>query len=101
VSDQVEMFSLTSPRRVDPVSEYPPWYTPSKERRTANRRVLLGLHPMGAQFGGEETSCGSCAHRYARVFSKRYLKCRLVNATGGPATDVRCKWRGCEHWEAG
>lgn len=35
-----------------------------------------------------------------REFAKRYWKCGLVKATGGPGTDIRLKWAACSRWEA-
>lgn len=80
------------------VGHAPDWYTPSPERRTANKRVTAGYHPMGMALGPADETCGSCVHLYANRLSKDYLKCALVPATGGPATDVRKKWRACERW---
>jgi hypothetical protein len=37
-------------------------------------------------------------HVVQKRFSKVYIKCAKSKQTGGPATDIRMKWRGCEHW---
>lgn len=80
-------------------AEYPSWYTPSNERKTANKKVLLGLHPMGMKLSGDGGRCGWCKNlcrQESRV--RTFLKCELVPATGGPATDIRAKWAACEKW---
>ena len=79
------------------LDDYPDWYTPSDERKTSNRRVLLNLHPNGRALGDESTRCGDCSHLITRRLAKVYIKCDL-NVTGGPGTDIRKKWRGCSEW---
>lgn len=79
---------------------YPDWYTPSKERKAANRRVLQGLHPMGLYLREDDNTCGGCTHVHRIHKGKVYIKCDLTNYTAGPGTDIRLKWRGCEKWEA-
>lgn len=82
-------------------SDYPDWYRPSKDRKEANMRVLQGRHPMGHALGDPATSCGDCAYLIGKEFSKTYWKCEKSKQSGGPATDIRKKWRGCEHWMDG
>jgi len=87
-----------APRHLFDLVEYPDWYRPSKSRRRANSYVLQGRHPMGFALGIEQTKCGTCKHLHRHQRTKTYLKCSLTRMTGGPATDVRAKWRGCEKW---
>ena len=54
--------------------------------------------PIGSGPDGE--TCKTCKHAYFHRGSKRYYKCDLVRATGGPATDIRLKWPACARWEA-
>lgn len=78
---------------------YPSWYTPSKERHTANTNVVAGRHPMGHRLAEGRESCGTCLHIIRKQFGKTYLKCAVSRMTGGPATDVRAKWPACENWK--
>lgn len=80
--------------------DYPQWYRPSKDRKEANMRVLQGRHPMGHALGPEDKTCGDCEHMVGREFSKTYWKCRKSKQSGGPATDIRKKWRACEQFES-
>lgn len=89
-----DLFGETEPLKLP---TYPDWYTPSKERRVANLRVISGLHPLGGALG--EGTCGECAHLRRREYSKTYLKCGVSRWTKGPASDVRAKWRGCSKFQ--
>ena len=81
--------------------KFPSWYTPSKNRsHLEGSRVLRGLHPTGDPLGPESETCGSCAHRVTRGYGSKYHKCSLRPITGGPATDIRIKWRACARWSA-
>jgi len=77
---------------------WPPWFTPAsvKHHRT---NVLSGLHPFGFRLGPEDQTCGRCAHRYVARMAGSYHNCRKIRRTGGPGTDVRMRWRACEHFE--
>jgi len=54
-----------------------------------------------AQMGGgpRRETCGTCEDDYCVAYAKRYHKCRLVKATGGPGTDIRLKWAACSRFE--
>ena len=81
------------------MNEYPPpWYTPNPRAVTLNRRVALGLHPVGFTLGPENSCCGTCRH-IKQQFSKVYLKCGLTKQSHSEATYIRAKWPGCEKWE--
>ncbi len=45
--------------------------------------------------------CGSCRHHATLKYSKRYHKCRLMQAqwTPGAATDIRVRSPACKQWE--
>ena len=63
--------------------------------------VKRGLHPLGSRLGPAPSSCGYCEHLLrVRRNVKVYMKCAKHRDTAGPGTDVRLKWRGCEHWSA-
>lgn len=81
----------------DRLAQYPDWYRPSKYRARSNELVLAGLHPMGALLGDPDTRCRTCV---SLEDHGRWKKCARARQTRGPATDVRLKWRGCQHWEA-
>lgn len=49
--------------------------------------------------GPEGETCGTCANTVYVQYAKRYYKCKLVNYTSGPATDIRLKTPACRHWE--
>ena len=49
------------------------------------------LHP------DDTATCGGCQHRYQVRLASIYQKCRMVPPTGGTGTDVRLRWRGCQH----
>jgi len=79
---------------------WPAWFTPGKNTpRLHCQNVAYGLHPLGRALGPEDKSCSQCAHRYANRMGKTYWKCRLIKSTGGPATDLRLKWRACEKFK--
>ena len=80
-----------------PPRPFPEWYRPAQDRKTQNKNVARGLHPMGLFLLGRET-CGTCSHMLRHKHSKTYLKCDLVKNTHGPATDIRAKWAACEKW---
>ena len=68
--------------------------------RKGKRKATLpkgNAAPIGSGPDGE--TCKTCAHSYSRSMAKRYYKCELVRATGGPATDIRLKWPACSRWE--
>jgi len=74
-------------------------------RAKRERMVALGRHPTGRALAGEDHPghghrCGDCAHHYVRQLAGRYHKCRLIPATGGPASDIRVRWPACDAWEA-
>lgn len=87
-------------RAEPPSGDYPDWYTPSKERQEANKRVLRGLHPMGRPLTPYlDAKCGSCVHLTTVTPGARsFHKCAISAQTRGPSTDVRLKWLGCERW---
>jgi hypothetical protein len=63
------------------------------------RRLAAGMHPLGhAKLAGNSETCGTCSHVRIRQLGGRYIKCRMVPMTGGPASDVRLKWPACVHW---
>lgn len=68
------------------------------KKRRRNTMAKGNAAPRGSGPAGE--TCGTCANAYCLNYSKRYWKCRLVKATGGPATDIRLKWAACSRWEA-
>lgn len=81
--------------------DWPQWFRAGK---TAVRlhcvRVAQGRHPMGDELGPEESRCGTCRSLREHRVGKVYWKCDKVRPwTGGLATDVRLKWRGCRLWE--
>lgn len=46
--------------------------------------------------GPEGKRCKDCAHHWShQECTKRYHKCGLVKATGGPATDIRVRTPAC------
>lgn len=70
-------------------------------KRTIRNRYLLenNTHPTTKLplLGNGET-CGSCDHHFIRRLSRIYHKCEMVEATGGPASDVRVGWPACVKW---
>lgn len=77
-----------------PITERHPEPKLSVDRRRTLRNEALsarGLHPVSRRGLRSEGTCGECNHvtRHGR-----YIKCDL-NATGGPATDIRLKWPAC------
>jgi hypothetical protein len=49
---------------------------------------------------GNGKQCRTCAHLHAPGGTAAiYYKCGLVQATGGPATDMRVRWPACERYE--
>ena len=80
---------------------FPPWFTPSKHARTQAKMVLRGRHPFGFELHEDASiRCRGCANRSVHQHAGRYWKCSLVKATCGPGTDLRLKWRSCEHFLA-
>lgn len=80
----------------------PPWYTAGKNTPWKfTRRVHQGLHPFGHKLSQNVAhKCGNCAHcRATPNTARRYYKCDISALSRGPGTDLRKKWRGCEHWE--
>lgn len=68
---------------------------------TQRKQVVAGRHPMGPPLLGDPAkTCGNCAHLYRVSYTKVYIKCSLVPATGGPGTDVRVRWPACTKWAA-
>lgn len=72
---------------------------------TQQRRVLLGLHPMGHPMPAEgapacSETCKSCANLRRNVWTKTYLKCALCPSTGGLGSDTRAKWPACARWRS-
>lgn len=55
--------------------------------------------PPGSGPAGE--TCKTCQHSYGVELrsGKRYWKCGLVKATGGPGTDIRLKSPACSKFE--
>ena len=81
----------------DASPDYPAWFKGGTD--TQKRNVLKRLHPLGFELNKDETkTCGGCEHAATRHLAKTYKKCKLRH-TGGPATDIRWKWRACVQWE--
>lgn len=91
-ADDLQKWALRDNERL----QYPAWYRPSKQRPKANRHVLAGRHPTGAELGPEGKRCKDCEHRLYRVM---YSKCQKMRRTGSPTTDICQRWRACELWE--
>lgn len=81
----------------DPASLFG-WDQPMKPSKSKRGQPNGNAAPIGSGPAGE--TCGSCKHSYCVQYAKRYHKCRLVKATGGPGTDIRLKWAACSRWEA-
>jgi hypothetical protein len=79
----------------------PEWFTAGKTTPSAHiNNVARGLHPLGEKLSvSAGKRCGNCRHLKVKKLSRIYLKCGKVSETAGPATDVRRKWMGCQHWE--
>lgn len=61
----------------------------------AGRHPLTGLPLLHSEWG---FTCGTCAHLFEHQPGNRpYVKCDL-NATRGPATDVRKGWPACTRY---
>jgi len=76
----------------------------SSHRARRAQMVALGRHPTGFELAslghpGHGRTCGDCRLHYVRQLAGRYHKCRLVPATGGPASDILVRWPACERWE--
>lgn len=91
--------SLFDPDEVDPRQHAARLSTGA--RRTLRLRAMLdrGVHPVTRGPTKDGTTCGTCAHLTAHRHAKTYFKCGLVPSTGGPATDIRVSWPGCEKHE--
>lgn len=74
------------------------WDQPMKPAKSKRGQPKGNAAPIGSGPTGQ--TCGSCKHSYCVEYAKRYHKCRLVKATGGPGTDIRLKWAACSRWEA-
>lgn len=77
-----------------------PGYRARQEARAAS-----GLHATGRKLAavdhpGHGHTCGDCAHHVVKLCAKRYHKCNLGPMTGGPASDIKVHWPGCDRWEA-
>lgn len=74
------------------------WNQPMQPRKAKQGQAKGNAAPIGSGPQGE--TCRTCIHAYCFEYAKRYWKCRLVKATGGPATDIRLKWAACSQWKA-
>jgi hypothetical protein len=84
---------------LDPVPVDPPVKLSVDQRRTIRRAAALadGRHPlMGGPVDPDHT-CGDCTHHFSHTRNGTWHKCEL-NATGGPATDIRVSWPACSKW---
>ncbi len=50
--------------------------------------------------GPSEETCGTCQHLFRKQHAKVYLKCGLIDFSGGPATDIRSRSPACSRWQA-
>ena len=73
------------------------WDQPMQPRKAKRGQPKGNAAPIGSGPAGE--TCGTCKHATCREFAKRYWKCGLVKATGGPGTDIRLKWAACSRWQ--
>jgi hypothetical protein len=68
------------------------------------RNVRAGLHPMGSKLSDNPAArCGNCKHLVQTTGNASfYFKCALMRDrwTGGPGTDLRRKWHGCDQWKS-
>lgn len=79
---------------------FPDWFTATRTNRTQAEHVMKGRHPTGRPLHEVEAlTCGTCVHVTRKHFSGTYIKCATWKDTGGPATDIRLRWRACEEWE--
>lgn len=79
---------------------WPVWFYPGKNTpQTLKDHVARGLHPFGWKLGSDLSSCRTCLQVQYR--DTKFKKCGLMKSTHGAATDVKLKWRGCEHWDEG
>ena len=99
MGDSGDLFLRPGQEVEPPKTEWPKWYRPSKLRQVLNRRVAMGLHPMGGELGPDDSTCGSCEHLFRRSMGSTYLKCTLVSMSHSASTDVRAGWRGCAKWK--
>ncbi len=83
---------------------WPEWFYPGKNAPECHKaNVQRGLHPMGFPLLKQnpiEKRCRNCANATTHRQSKSWIKCDLVKATHGPATDIRDKWAACVNWKA-
>lgn len=68
-------------------------------RRTLRNRQMIerGRHPVtNAPLldPGWNRTCGDCDHHFSHTRNQTWHKCEL-NATHGPATDIRVGWPAC------
>lgn len=81
--------------------EQGPTLSPDARRTLRNRLMLArGEHPVTHRaLANNGHTCGDCAHHFVHSVGHTFHKCDL-NATRGPATDVRVSWPACVLWEA-
>lgn len=64
--------------------------------------IAAGIHPLTKRPllpAARGLRCTDCHHQYDVLMANTYHKCELVEATGGPGTDVRMKWPACDGFE--
>lgn len=85
----------------DTSSDWPPWFTAGKTTPTTHiRNVANRRHPLGlGLIDRDDATCGNCKHLRVKRLGNTYIKCGIGPNTGGSATDIRRKWRGCSAWE--
>lgn len=101
--DQLEMFPGLEPA---PAPPHPHTGAPGDRgdsytvRLTRRREAELaaGRHPttklpLLEPIG--EKACADCAHLFAHTRNRTYWKCRQVEFTFGPSSDVRVSWPAC------
>ncbi len=86
-----------------PLQPLPDWFTLGSTTPVVwGRRVLIGLHPTGAELGAvtcPEQLCRGCAFATKQG---RFWKCERDRRTwtSGLASDIRLRWRSCARFVA-
>lgn len=92
---------LFTPDQLEAIPGPPSWFRAGKNTPATHIiNVNRGLHPLGSKLSDVDgATCGNCKHLTEKRMGRTYLKCTKHRITGGPATDVRKKWRACSEWE--
>lgn len=85
-----------------PPAHMPTAYRPHREdyKRRHTRLLRDGRHPMTGLAVRRDVTCKTCRFCVLRGgVAGRYYKCLQAPISGGPATDVRVGWPGCQAYE--